>query len=244
LSLEVNNLGSIVDEFADLEHEDVTMDLVDTCYEHVSTAIKMLENKSINGLDSASISQIVNVNPTELMEFEHVSLRMNTNNLYYLGGTLIKDFRVFEFVDEILPSNEKDQLSIIENIVIPSSVKAINSEAFYNYHYLKNVIFEDNSGLEYLGSGAFAYCPKILRLDLSSCVKLERLHVNTFACSGIKSVKLPDKLRSIHENAFADSEVREVIVGNTKYSIQDFLSTLKSNGYRNFWDFETMTEFC
>lgn len=235
-----NEIKSVVDEFADLETVDTIENLVDTYSENVSTAMQLLNNKTINGLDSSSIAKILSINPTETMEFNHMSIKMNSNSLYYLGGTLVKDFRVFDFISEIFPGDEDNQISFIENIVIPKSVKVLHSEAFYNYHFLKNVIFEDNSGLEYLGSGAFAYCPKLLKLDLSACENLEKIHAQTFACSGIKSVKLPNKLKTINEKAFDDSEVMSVIVGDVKYSIADFINILKNNNYHNFWDFETM----
>lgn len=238
-----NEIKSVVDEFADLETVDAVESLVDTYSEHVSTALQLINNKTINGLDSGSIMQILSTNPTETMEFNHVSIKMNTKNLYYIGGTLVKDFRVFDFVSEIFPSDEDHPFSVLENIVIPNSVKVLHSEAFYNYHFLKNVIFEDNSGLEYLGSGAFAYCPKLLKLDLSACENLERIYAHTFACSGIKSVKLPNKLKIINERAFDDSDITNVTVGDTKYNISEFINLLKNNKYRNFWDFETMNSF-
>lgn len=242
----IDGIDSVVDEFADLEDvgsdsQDNQNKKMEAMYNnHIASVTEMLNHKTLNGLDTNSLEKIISTNSTDSMEFNHVSLKMNTNSLHYLGGALVRDFNIFNFVSEVFPGDEPNQISILENIIIPSSVRVIHSEAFYNYHFLKSIIFEDNSSLEYLGSGAFAYCPRLLKLDLSTCESLEVLHAQTFACSGIKLVSLPNKLRYINEKAFDDSEVKYVVVGKVKYKLSDFISILKSNNYTNFWDFETM----
>lgn len=237
-----NNIKSLTDEFSELESIDYDCDYdIEELYNtQVESARQLLNNTTINGLDTCSINEIISTEPTESMNFNHVSIKMNTDNIVYIGGTLAKDFRLFDFISEVLPGDNEWQFSILENIILPKSIKVLSDGVFYNYHFLKNIIFEDNSELEYLGSGAFAYCSRLLKLDLSACTKLKTLNNQTFACSGITTVKLPDKLKVVGEKAFDDSEIKTVIAGETKYSISEFIDALKNNNYYNFWDFETM----
>lgn len=236
-----SDIVSIVDEFADLESSDEGTNIADVYNKYIATALESLNGTTINGIIAENVAQVLSIAPTDLIEYGHVSIKMNTDCLCYLGGTLVRDFRVFDFISEIFSGDNINQFSCIENIVLPKSVEIINSEAFYNYHFLKNVIFEDNSELRYIGQCAFMYCTKLFKLDLSACEKLEVLTDNIFACSGIKTVKLPDKLREISNKAFDNSNVTSVIVGGTKYKLGEFMSTLEKNNYHNFWDFETMS---
>lgn len=236
-----SEIVSIVNEFADLESSDEGTNAVDVYNKYINAALESLNGTTINGIIADNVLRILSTAPTDLIKYGHVSIKMNTDSLCYLGGTLVRDFRVFDFISEIFPGDNVSQFSCIENIVLPKSVEIINSEAFYNYHFLKNIIFEDNSELSYIGPGAFMYCTKLFKLDLSACEKLEVLTDNIFACSGIKTVKLPDKLREISSRAFENSNVTSVIVGGTKYKLSEFMSALEKNNYHNFWDFETMS---
>lgn len=236
-----NDIVSIVNEFADLESSDESTNAVDVYNKYIDTAFESLNGTTINGIIADNVVRILSTAPTDLIEYGHVSIKMNTDSLCYLGGTLVRDFRVFDFISEIFSGDNVNQFSCIENIVLPKSVEVINSEAFYNYHFLKNVIFEDNSELRYIGPGAFMYCTKLFKLDLSACEKLEVITDNIFACSGIKTVKLPDKLREVSNKAFDNSNVTSVIVGGTKYRLSEFMDALEKNNYHNFWDFETMS---
>ncbi len=61
--------------------------------------------------------------------------------------------------------------SLLESVVIPSTITYIASDAFYDSNLLEEVIFEEGSTLETMSSYAFAYCEKLTKIELPSTLK-------------------------------------------------------------------------
>lgn len=86
-----------------------------------------------------------------------------------------KEYRYPNTIKEI---NDTHLLKDVRKIVIPKEVVRINDRAFYYLRNLEQVIFEENSELEYIGSQAFD------------------------GCLSIKEIKIPKSVKYIGENAF------------------------------------------
>ncbi len=95
----------------------------------------------------------------------------------------------------------------VESISIPNGVKSIGNGAFSNCEFLKKVtIPESVTSIRY---GAFQYDTNLTDVKLPS--KLTSIESNMFSNSGIKSIEIPENVRTIYDNAFSDCEKLESI---------------------------------
>lgn len=137
---------------------------------------------------------------------------------------------------------------------IPASVQRIEKDAFYcsrmdvGAELTGELIFPENSQLEYIGFYAFADNPKLTKVDLSNCTKLETIGDYAFSsCSyvsadlemtGITQVILPNNLKEIGEGAFYLSQTLTTVnipselehIGNYAFAYTDLNGIMDLSG--------------
>ena len=102
-----------------------------------------------------------------------------------------KEYTVTELYEEAF----KD-ITEIESITIPGSVRNIGASAFYGCTNLKNVTLEN--GLKSIQDDAFALCSSLESIQLPST--LEYIGRTAFTRSGLKSLDIPESVTSIGRN--------------------------------------------
>lgn len=119
----------------------------------------------------------------------------------------------------------------LQSIIIPEGVETIGAQAFYSCGNLTSVSFPTTlTTIEAYGAyGAFQNCNYLTSIDLSGCSNLKDIPIKCFYdCKGVTSLKLPDNLESIGQDAFynlgSNSEVESLILP----------ASLTSLGYRSF----------
>ena len=91
------------------------------------------------------------------------------------------------------------------SVYIPASVKYIENFAFYNCSALTTVTFEDGSGLETIGDGAFIYCYELQNIELPEGIKT--LGNGAFNnCDSLLSIHLPSSLEILGDEVFYDCD--------------------------------------
>ncbi len=100
------------------------------------------------------------------------------------------------------------------SVTFGSSVVSIGNYAFYDCDALATVNFPD-SGLEAIGESAFAYCALLTNVDFASA-DFESIGEYAFRATGLTEVVLPESIRSLSDNIFAECEslVRVVLHDN------------------------------
>lgn len=113
----------------------------------------------------------------------------------------------------------------IERIVIPSTIKRINSCCFQNCKKLKYIDFQPNSELEIIDKYAFSNssietiqipknvsiieeyafysCTNIQNITIERNSTLQFLGKSSFSSSSIKNIQLPKKIATLEENTFS-----------------------------------------
>ena len=93
-------------------------------------------------------------------------------------------------------------MSAIREIVIPKSVKTIGVDVFYECKSLANIVFEENSELVDIGNRALGSCINLHNINLPRSLKT--IGEQCFARSGIKEIILPNSVVYMGSNAFLD----------------------------------------
>jgi len=91
----------------------------------------------------------------------------------------------------------------ITSVVIPSTVKTINSSAFYNCASLTTVTFANNSQLKSINGYAFYGCTRLTGITIPASVT--SIGYQTFSgCTNLTSIAIPANVTSIDSYAFMD----------------------------------------
>lgn len=123
---------------------------------------------------------------------------MGTNNTITLGeftsgDVVISSYRIRE--------NAFSYNSIIKNVTITKSVKAIGDGAFYSCNFLETVVFEDSATVKEIGNNAFYGCTLLKVVEL--CDSVETIGQYAFGdCYSLEQIKMPSSLKKIESNAF------------------------------------------
>ena len=89
--------------------------------------------------------------------------------------------------------------SYLREVTIPSSVKRIKNNAFFDCGFLTTVHFSE--GLEEIGESAFSYNRSLTGISLPASLR----SIGAFAfesCTGLKSIQIPAKVSSLPEGVF------------------------------------------
>ena len=128
-------------------------------------------------------------------------------NNYVIGaeafayGNAIKNLTLGEGIVEIGQAAFVRQP--INQLTIPSSLKTIGAQAFYECKSLNSLIIPDS--VISIGESALSKCSALTNLTIGK--GLTSISANTFYyCSGLSSVTIPDSVTSIGNGAFANCE--------------------------------------
>ncbi len=97
------------------------------------------------------------------------------------------------------------------SISIPASVKRINSYAFYEQKQLIEVLFADDSELEYISNYAFYGCSRLGSLTLPESITL--ISASAFEdCTNLTAITLPNGITSIPGNMCSNCKLRRITI--------------------------------
>lgn len=116
-------------------------------------------------------------------------------------------------------------------VIIPASVKRIEDGAFENCSMIKEVVFQANSELQYIGARAFAGCSDITSISIPNNVI--RIGTEAFAGTSLKSVSLGNCVDFVGISCFGNnSELTGISVdaGNSNFCALNGNLYSKKNG--------------
>ena len=92
--------------------------------------------------------------------------KINEPESFIIIPALIDDYIVDELGENIVPMGTK---SVVQNIILPQSVKKIGNHCFDDLRYLKTLIL--NEGLEEIGERAIYTCPDLVEIYIPETVE-------------------------------------------------------------------------
>lgn len=118
---------------------------------------------------------------------------------------------------------------VVEEIILPESLKVIEKETFYGAIALRKL---EIKGIETLGENAISGCPEIKELEFPDGLKtIERMGISH--CESLTDVYLPETVESIDEMNFglcADGLKIHVPAGsNTETLVREVVENLEYN---------------
>lgn len=118
----------------------------------------------------------------------------------------------------------------LTSIKLPSSLIKIKDDAFNSMDTLKSLVIDGGApNLNELGERSFSGCSNIEELDLSNS-KLTSIPEGAFAyCKNLKTIKLPDTITSIGDEAFYNCQSLTNIEGLDKCNLKSIGSAAFSN---------------
>lgn len=88
---------------------------------------------------------------------------------------------------------------LLKSIILPNSVRVINSEAFAYCKSLTNINIPNS--VTNIGEGAFRCCTSLSTIEIPNSITC--IKADTFkGCTSLENIKIPDSVNSINESAF------------------------------------------
>lgn len=104
----------------------------------------------------------------------------------------------------------------LKTVFVPSSVKTIEGAAFTDCSRLAEVIFDDGSELEKIGTGGF-YGTALASVDIPFSVKT--IGAGSFSHTALKSVTIPASVTDIERSAFSQTSLTSVTIPSSVKAI-------------------------
>lgn len=139
-----------------------------------------------------------------------------TKLLLYPAKRVKKDFKTPKTVKII--GNKAFYGAKIDNLTITGNVKTIEKNAF-EYADIKN--FKMNEGVKKIGAYAFYYCndQRLWKLKLPDSIN--KISHNAFYASGLITVNIPKKLKTLESEVFFGTYLTELTVPSSVTKIKD-----------------------
>ncbi|MFI3297934.1 MAG: leucine-rich repeat domain-containing protein [bacterium] len=148
----------------------------------------------------------------------------------YRGNTLYFNKLEGNKVELTYKEYSNNNYKKLKTLYIPTTVSdgdstykviAIGESAFSGAKNLREVIFEKEDEIDYIGEGAFAGCDMLQGFDIP--VRVTEIAPYTFAWSGIRYIEMEDWVTKIGERAFTNCRnLSEMILSRRLKSIDNF----------------------
>lgn len=144
------------------------------------TAVRNLDIKDISELDEGVYQNCENLESVTISGDRAIPDRL------FSGCKNLKNVTIDEGITAV--GDSAFSKTAVEKIILPSTVIVVRSDAFRECRQLREVILND--GLKTIAESAFKQTENLSEISIPDSVK----HIGSgcFACSGIKSVKLPE----------------------------------------------------
>lgn len=108
------------------------------------------------------------------------------------------------------------------SVRIPSSIEFIGASAFGNCTNLSEVIFDEESKVEYIGGYAFSDCDSLKNIKLPDSVRF--IGECAFSYTGLSELHIPENTDTVSKKAVWGSDVREFTVDedNPFFSVDEY----------------------
>lgn len=149
-------------------------------YAFEGTAVRNLDIKDISKLDNGVYQNCENLKSVTINGDGAIP------NGLFLGCENLKNVTIGEGI--IAVGGSAFFKTAVEKIILPSTVIVVRTEAFRECKQLREIVLND--GLKTIAESAFKRTENLSEISIPDSVK----HIGSgcFACSGIKSVKLPE----------------------------------------------------
>ena len=146
-----------------------------------------------------------------------------------------------EFTVNVIGDNSLEITGILDNrteILVPSqiggqNVVGIADNAFKNQNIIKNIFFEKNSKITYIGNLAFKDCISLISIIIPNTVT--NIYSSAFeGCTSLKLISLSSNLTSIGDSAFKGCSSLECI------TIPNTIKNIESNTFENCTSLKTI----
>jgi len=107
---------------------------------------------------------------------------------------------------------------LLNQIIIPKTLKVIGDEAFSNCNDLKIVVFDKNSELEYIGEKSFESCYGLYYINLPDSVTY--IGDSAFVGCKLKFINIPSKINYIGSNSFDFYSDFKLIISNREIPLE------------------------
>ena len=127
-----------------------------------------------------------------------------------IGESAFTDCRTVEelILPETLTGIESGafrQMAELAKVTIGNNVTYINSDAFSSDAKLSEVVFGEDSGLTFIGQGAFSGCMSLESISLPEALE-EISSMAFYNCSSLDNIKIPDSVAEIGQMAFYNTK--------------------------------------
>lgn len=149
-------------------------------YAFEGTAVRNLDIKDISELDKGVYQNCKNLESVTISGDRAIPDRL------FSGCKNLKNVTIDEGITAV--GDSAFSKTAVEKIILPSTVIVVRSDAFRECRQLREVILND--GLKTIAESAFKRTENLSEISIPNSV----IHIGSgcFACSGIKSVKLPE----------------------------------------------------
>lgn len=149
-------------------------------YAFEGTAVRNLDIKDISELDEGVYQNCENLESVTISGDRAIPDRL------FSGCKNLKNVTIDEGITAV--GDSAFSKTAVEKIILPSTVIVVRSDVFRECRQLREVVLND--GLKAIAESAFKQTENLSEISIPDSVK----HIGSgcFACSGIKSVKLPE----------------------------------------------------
>ncbi len=167
--------------------------------------------KSIGNTSFSDCPELTEIKLSPALESLGVGIFRNDAKLKTIDVGSNKNFK---FEDGILYSADMTMIyealktADLSDFTMPETVNSLNGHAFYGQEKMTSIKLND--GITAIPEAAFADCKALTELVIPDSVT--NIGLVVFSGSGIKTVKIPASVQSIHDQAFFNVEEQVTIV--------------------------------
>ena len=210
---------------------------------HIPAGIEAIGRDSLNVVCMNALTEVtIESGNTHYYVEDDALYKVDDDNLI-MAWNIGETYTIPDKVDTIRTSMFYSCVDLV-NLVIPASVKEIQSNAFSNCKNLKSVIFEEGSQLDLIGENAFLRCTLIKEIKIPASVdSIGRFSFRYCEALSELTFEKNSQLKTIEDMAFQFTNIKSVILPKSLEILNNvFSESLQSVAFEEGSQLKTLGE--